>query len=85
MVYKTKWKKAADDNLEELSSDIALKIYNRVENYLISAPKELGKPLVGKYKGLYRYRCGDYRIIYEIDSENNLVIINRIGHRSDIY
>ena len=85
MVFKTKWEDKADVDLESIDSNIALKIYNRVEKYLISAPKELGKPLVGKYKGLYRYRYGDYRVLYEVDSENNLVIINRIGHRSDIY
>ena len=54
MVFKTKWEDKADVDLESIDSDIALKIYNRVEKYLISAPKELGKALVGKYKGLYR-------------------------------
>jgi len=77
MVFKTKWEDKADVDLESIDSDIALKIYNRVKKYLISAPKELGKALVGKYKG---HRYGDYRVLYEIDSQNNLVIINRIGH-----
>lgn len=63
----------------------ALKIYNKVENYLTSMPQKLGKPFIGKYKGLYRYRYGDYKILYEIDLENNLLIINKIGHRSNIY
>jgi mRNA interferase RelE/StbE len=48
-------------------------------------PQKLGKPLIGKYKGLYRYRYGNYRILYEIDLANSLVIINKIGHRSNIY
>ncbi|WP_341761798.1 type II toxin-antitoxin system RelE/ParE family toxin [Candidatus Tisiphia endosymbiont of Thecophora atra] len=85
MVYKTKWDDKADADLSNISPDIALKIYNKVENYLTSMPQKLGKPLIGKYKGLYRYRYGDYRIFYEIDLENNLVIINKIGHRSNIY
>ncbi|MFK0733734.1 MAG: type II toxin-antitoxin system RelE/ParE family toxin [Gloeotrichia echinulata GP01] len=28
---------------------------------------------------------GDYRVIYEFDIENQLIIISRIGHRSEIY
>ncbi|WP_341757685.1 type II toxin-antitoxin system RelE/ParE family toxin [Candidatus Tisiphia endosymbiont of Ditula angustiorana] len=85
MVYKTKWEDKVDADLSNISPDIALKIYNKVENYLTSMPQKLGKPLIGKYKGLYRYRYGDYRILYEIDLENNLLIINKIGHRSNIY
>ena len=63
--YKVEWKEAAEDNLDELPSEIALKIHDRIESHLIQAPKQLGKALVGQYKGLYRYRYGDYRIIYE--------------------
>lgn len=84
-IYKIEWKKAAEDNLNKIPSEAALKIYDRVESYLAQSPKELGKALVGKYSGLYRYRYGDYRIIYEIDKTNKILIINRVGHRSDVY
>ena len=84
-IYKIEWKKAAEDNLNQIPSEAALKIYDRVESYLAQSPKELGKALVGKYSRLYRYRYGDYRIIYEIDNSNKILIINRVGHRSDVY
>lgn len=83
--YKVEWKEAAEDNLDELPSELALKIHDRIENHLVQAPKQLGKALVGQYKGLYRYRYGDYRILYEIDADNRLIIINRIGNRKEIY
>jgi mRNA interferase RelE/StbE len=34
---------------------------------------------------LYRVRVGDYRIIYLVEDEKLLVIIIRIGHRSEVY
>lgn len=83
--YKVEWKEAAEDNLDELASELALKIHDRIESHLVQAPKQLGKALVGQYKGLYRYRYGDYRILYEIDAYNRLIIINKIGHRKEIY
>lgn len=83
--YKVEWKEAAEDNLDELPSELALKIHDRIESHLVQAPKQLGKALVGQYKGLYRYRYGDYRILYEIDADNRLIIINRIGYRKEIY
>lgn len=33
--------------------------------------------------GTYRFRIGDYRVIFDIEGED--VVILRIGHRRDIY
>ena len=52
---------------------------------LAENPQRLGKPLVGQLAGLRVARRGDYRIIYEIDSGERLVIVHRIQHRRDIY
>jgi mRNA interferase RelE/StbE len=35
--------------------------------------------------GFYKLRVGDYRIIYEFERENKLIIIIKIAHRSEIY
>jgi mRNA interferase RelE/StbE len=85
IIYKTKWDDRAEEDLEQLPSEIALKVHDRVESHLTQLPKQLGKALVGQYKGLYRYRYGDYRILYEIDADNRLIIIIKIGHRKEIY
>jgi mRNA interferase RelE/StbE len=34
---------------------------------------------------LYRVRDGDYRIVYTIEDERLIVLVVRIGHRSDVY
>jgi len=33
--------------------------------------------------GSFRFRVGDYRIIFDVDGNN--IIILRVGHRSEIY
>jgi len=48
-------------------------------------PRRTGKSLKGRMKGLWRYRVGDYRIISQIQDENVLILVIRIGHRRDIY
>ena len=40
------------------------------------------EPLSG-YKGVYRSRVGDYRIIYKIEGDKLFVIL--VGHRREIY
>jgi len=48
-------------------------------------PRQLGKPLHGDKKGLWRYRVGDYRLICDIRDERIVVLVLRIGHRKDVY
>lgn len=48
-------------------------------------PRRTGKSLKGRMKGLWRYRVGDYRIISQIQDENILILVIRIGHRRDVY
>jgi mRNA-degrading endonuclease RelE of RelBE toxin-antitoxin system len=40
---------------------------------------------VGALEGLYSARRGDFRIIYEIDEAELVVIVHRIQHRADVY
>ena len=43
------------------------------------------KRLKNRFKGYYRYRLGDYRVIYRIEEARRLVIVALIVHRSDAY
>ena len=43
------------------------------------------KALKGDYVGYYRYRIGNYRIIYSINDELSQVFVVMIFHRSEAY
>ncbi len=43
------------------------------------------KALKGDFAGYYRYRIGDYRVIYLIDDEIVQVFVVAIVHRSEAY
>ena len=43
------------------------------------------KALKGPYAGYYRYRVGDYRIIYSINDASVQVFVIAIAHRSKAY
>ena len=43
------------------------------------------KRLGGNLAGAYRYRVGDYRVIYRIDDRKQVVAVLKIAHRSDAY
>jgi mRNA interferase RelE/StbE len=43
------------------------------------------KPLKGDLAAYYRYRIGDYRVIYQVDDETNQVLVSTIVHRREAY
>jgi mRNA interferase RelE/StbE len=43
------------------------------------------KRLKGKYNGLYRLRCGQYRIIYDAKNKIRVIHIIKIMHRQSVY
>lgn len=56
-----------------------------MENYLVKDPVNLGEPLLYAYKGLYRYRFSDYRVIYQVRQTELLIMVLEVGHRKEIY
>ena len=59
----------------------------RIKKYMLSViddPRIKGKALVSQYR-LWRYRVGNYRIICEINDQEMIILLVRIGHRKEIY
>jgi mRNA interferase RelE/StbE len=43
------------------------------------------KALKGKYKGKWRYKVGDIRIIYTVNEEKRTIRVAEIDNRGDVY
>jgi mRNA interferase RelE/StbE len=43
------------------------------------------KALKGDFAGYYRYRIGDYRVIYSVEEELVNILVIKILHRSEAY
>jgi mRNA interferase RelE/StbE len=50
---------------------------------LAGSPEKAGKQL--KLSDFYSLRIGDYRAIYEINNDQNQVIVLFVGHRRNVY
>ena len=82
MVYKIEYKSSVGKDIRKLDKRVSNRILDELEKNLGENPN-IGIPLSGQFKGLFKYRIGDYRIIYAKTIEG--VLILRIGHRSKIY
>ncbi len=66
----------------ELDADLQAKIIERLQWFL--GNDVVPDPLEGNFKGLFKLRVGDYRIIYRFESEKTM-LVRAIGHRSRVY
>jgi mRNA interferase RelE/StbE len=83
--FKIDWSKSARRSLYRLPTEVAIAISDFVAGPLAEDPHRVGKPLRDLLPGSYSARVGVYRIIYEIDDVVQVVSVERIGHRADIY
>lgn len=44
-----------------------------------------GSALKGEFEGLRRLRVGHYRVVYEWQRSDLVILVVRIGHRRDVY
>ncbi|MGD9129747.1 MAG: type II toxin-antitoxin system RelE/ParE family toxin [Candidatus Woesebacteria bacterium] len=51
----------------------------------LSVNPNIGTPLTGKLKALWKLRFSRYRIIYLIKNKQLIIIILDVGHRKEIY
>jgi mRNA interferase RelE/StbE len=81
--YRVLLKKSAAKELAAIDSRDRVRIIERI-NSLAENPRQPGaEKLSGQDK--YRFRQGDYRILYEIHDREVVVIVVKIGNRRDVY
>lgn len=44
-----------------------------------------GSVLKGEFAGLRRVRIGNYRIVYEVQNEQLVILVVRVAHRKEVY
>ncbi|OGX31899.1 MAG: hypothetical protein A2787_09485 [Omnitrophica WOR_2 bacterium RIFCSPHIGHO2_01_FULL_48_9] len=84
-MYKVFYLDSVEEDLKRLDKPVRKRILDKIEKHLAQDPKNLGKALTGQFKGFWRYRVGDFRVIYKIAETEILICVARIGHRKNVY
>jgi mRNA interferase RelE/StbE len=77
--------KNASRQLEKLDPPVAKRIVEQIAWLAEHFDKIKPEALKGNLAGLFKYRAGDYRIIYQPLPKEKVIAIHEIGHRSEIY
>ena len=72
-----------DKDLPRITANVAGRITRAVAGRLTIHPPYYGEALRHRYKGYWKFRVGDYRVIYKIVGQE--VWVYRVGHRRDVY
>jgi mRNA interferase RelE/StbE len=84
-MYSLRILDAATRELAALDRQVASRIVRRVQWLAENIETIKPLPLTGGLSGLYKLRVGDYRVIYGILSQEQILVIHAIGHRREIY
>ena len=79
-IYATKRFRKEFNKLDE-------KVRSRIKKRIAELQNNpyLGIPLTAQFKGKYKLRIGDYRVIYEVDFQNSKIFLVAIGPRKNVY
>jgi mRNA interferase RelE/StbE len=81
--FKLTFKKSVEKDLKSLPKSDVIKIIAKIDT-LAQDPRRVGAIKLSGNE-LYRIRQGLYRIVYEIKDHELIVMVIKVGHRSDVY
>jgi mRNA interferase RelE/StbE len=82
LIVRIDYKRSVFNDLRKIDRPFAERILLEIESILAKNP-EIGEALMGQFKGLYKFRVGNGRVLYAILSDSILIL--RIGPRSVVY
>lgn len=82
MNYKIVFTKRAMRDISKLEPEIKEKLGDALRRYG-KDPLNYARKMVDPSLGNYRFRIGDYRVIFDIEGDE--IIVLRVGHRKEIY
>ena len=87
MAWKVRFEKRAKKELSSLDRQAQADIWQYLKDRIATEedPRRFGQPLRHDLAGLWKYRIGNYRVIADIQDQELVVLVVRVGHRKNVY
>lgn len=82
---KAVFTKDAEHDLGCLGKNIANRIVVKIFWFAEHFQEQIPQPLGGGFRGFFKLRVGDWRVIYEIDHGLQTLVVHLVDHRSKVY
>ena len=82
-VYEVHIKRSAEKEMDRLPE----RTFERISRAILKLERNPRPPGSKKLRGVqdYRFRVGQYRILYSVDDDERVVVVSAVGHRRDVY
>ena len=84
MSYEYIFSKKAKKDIDKLDPIVKKRIARKLQVFQ-KAPLSFAKKLINSRIGEYRFRVGDYRITFDLDSKTQKILVLRVDHRRQVY
>jgi len=82
--YDIEFKPSVEKDLKGLPKTLINRLMEKIEKLRSDPfPRQVMKLAVTEQ--LYRVPVSQYRIVYEVDTDERIIIIHHIGHRREVY
>jgi mRNA interferase RelE/StbE len=85
MTFAIEFTLQAEEDLSRLDKTIAQYISNKIEWLSQNIENIIPAPLKGKFKGKYKLRVGDWRVVYSFEHSTQIITVYAVRHRSEVY
>jgi len=82
--YRIYFQPSVEKDLRKLSPENCDRLISRIET-LANEPISVNSLKLKGTENLYRIRVGDYRIVYEFNASEQIILIHYVRHRSEVY
>jgi mRNA interferase RelE/StbE len=83
-MYEIRFTAAANRELRRLPAQVIRRVVAAIDQ-LARDPRPHGAKKLAGSQDTYRLRVGDYRVVYIVDDDQQVILITRIRHRKDTY
>lgn len=84
-MYPVEFSPDAEADLKRLDRSIAQLVLRKLrwlsENFDAITPE----PLTGDWQGIFKFRVGDYRVLYSFDRTDTVITVFLVRHRREVY
>lgn len=84
MSYEASFKPTFFKDLKKLPQKLRQKLELIVET-IRQDPFQIKTKKLAGHSGLFRYRLGDYRLVYYLDQKNKKILFLMVSHRKEVY
>lgn len=84
MIYRITIARGAAKTFRGLHPQVAVRLKAAIQALAVD-PRPPGSLQLGGGDGELRIRVGDYRIVYDVQDDELVVLVLRVGHRREIY